>query len=36
MAKRLRGKELDEAIKEAKKDPEFMKELDEFIRYTTS
>lgn len=28
--------ELGRAIKEAKKDPQFMKELDEFIKITTS
>ena len=34
--KKLKGKELDMAIKEAQKDPEFMKDMDEFIKATTN
>lgn len=33
---KLTGKELDKAIKEAQKDPEFMREIDIFIKATTS
>lgn len=32
----LRGESLYKAIKEAQKDPKFMKEVKEFIRITTS
>lgn len=32
----LKGDELIKAIKEAQKDPDFMKEIKEFIRITTS
>jgi len=32
---KLRGDELAKAIKEAQKDPEFMKEIDIFIKATT-
>lgn len=32
----LKGKELDRAIKEAQKDPEFMREINKFIKVTTS
>lgn len=31
----LMDEELTKAIKEAQKDPEFMKEIDKFIRATT-
>jgi len=34
--KKLSGDELIKAIKEAQKDPKFMKEVKEFIRITTS
>ncbi len=33
---RLKGAELDKAIKEAQKDPEFMREIDKFIKATTN
>jgi hypothetical protein len=32
----LKGEELDRAIKEAQKDPEFMREINKFIKVTTS
>lgn len=32
---KLKGEELIKAIKEAQKDPEFMKEIDKFIKATT-
>jgi len=32
---KLKGEELTKAIKEAQKDPEFMKEVDKFIKATT-
>ncbi len=35
-ASELKGGELIKAIKEAQKDPDFMKEIKEFIRITTS
>jgi len=34
--KKLQGKELIKAIKEAQKDPEFMSEIRKFIRITTN
>lgn len=34
--KKLKGKELYDAIREAKKDPKFMKALNEFIKFHTS
>ncbi len=34
--KKLKGKDLDRAIKEAQKDPEFIKEIDRFIEATTN
>lgn len=33
---RLKGEELIKAIKEAQKDPEFIKEINKFIKVTTS
>lgn len=33
---KLKGEELDRKIKEAQKDPEFIKEIDEFIKATTT
>jgi hypothetical protein len=33
---KLKGKELDRAIKEAQKDPEFIREINEFIKATTT
>jgi len=33
---KLKGIELDRAIKEAQKDPEFIKEINEFIKATTT
>lgn len=32
---KLRGDELTKAIKEAQKDPQFMKDIDKFIEATT-
>lgn len=32
----LKGEKLDRAIKEAQKDPEFMREVNKFIKATTS
>ncbi len=32
----LKGEELGRAIKEAQKDPEFMREINKFIKVTTS
>ena len=36
MAKRSKEEELKKAIKEAQKDPQFMKEIDEFIKISLS
>jgi len=33
---KLEGEELSKAINEAKKDPQFMKEIDEFIKISLS
>ncbi len=33
---KMDGEELSKAINEAKKDPRFMKEIDEFIKITTN
>lgn len=33
---KLKGKELIKAIKNAQKDPEFIREINKFIRVTTS
>jgi hypothetical protein len=33
---KLKGKELNRAIKEAQKDPEFIREVNEFIEATTT
>ena len=36
MSSKLKGDELIKAIKEAQKDPEFIKEINQFIKATTS